>query len=380
MNNRVREDFAVLQQKNPPTYFDNACVTLKPKQVTDAIMRYYNLFPGCGQRSSHEFGRTVTEEVEKARKTVQKFISAKKQEEIVFTRNTTESINVIAKGLNLKGNILISDKEHNSNLLPWQVHKNKHHIFNTKNFDIQEFSDNWKKGTSILATFGTSNLDGQTLPIKEMTKIAHDNNALVMVDAAQHIPHHEVNVKKLGADFLCFSGHKIFGPSGTGVMYAKKEHLEKMNPLLVGGDTVYDTTYNDKKWEELPHKFEAGLQNYAGIIGLGEAIKYADKIGVEKILKHINKLNKQLVEGLQDVKIIGSNAGITSFVPKMDVHETALMLDQQNIMVRSGAHCVHSWFNANKISGSVRTSLYAYNTEEEIEHFLEKFREIQKLR
>jgi cysteine desulfurase/selenocysteine lyase len=380
MNDRVRKDFTVLQQKKPPVYFDNACVTLKPRQVTDAIMQYYNKFPACGQRSSHSFGNRVTEEVENSRKIVKKFISAKKQEEIVFTRNTTEAINVISNGLKIKGGILISDKEHNSNLLPWQVHKNKHSIFSTKDFDIQKFSDNWKKGTSLLATFGTSNLDGQTLPIKEMTKIAHDNNALVLVDGAQHAPHHEVNVKKLGVDFLAFSGHKIFGPSGTGVLYAKKEHLEKLNPLLVGGDTVYDTTYNDKKWEELPHKFEAGLQNYAGIIGLGAAIKYAEKIGINNILKHISKLNKQLSEGLSEVNILGSKSGITSFIPKMDVHETAFMLDQQNIMVRSGAHCVHSWFNANKLNGSVRTSLYAYNTEEEVEYFLKKFREVQGIK
>lgn len=380
MIKKIREDFEILQQEKPPIYFDNACVTLKPKQVVEEINNYYKNFPACGQRSSHRLGRKVTEEVEKSRKTVQKFLSAKKPEEIIFTRNTTESINIVSKGLNIKGNILISDKEHNSNLLPWQIHRQKHNIFSTKNFDIQNFQDNWKKGTELLACFGTSNADGQTLPIKEIIKIAHDNNAKVLIDGAQHVPHHEVNIKKLNADFLAFSGHKIFGPSGTGVLYAKKEYLENMNPLIVGGDTVYDTTYNDKKWEELPHKFEAGLQNYAGILGLGAAIKYAEKIGINNILKHITKLNSQLKEGLSEVNILGSNSGITSFIPKMPVHEMAEMLNQQGIMVRSGAHCVHSWFNANKLNGSVRTSLYAYNTPEEVDYFLKEFSEINKLK
>ncbi|MFH1770630.1 MAG: cysteine desulfurase [archaeon] len=392
--NKLREDFPVLKKKI--VYFDNSCVTLKPRQVIEAMNRYYEEFPACAGRSMHQFGNEVTEEVEKARNTIKKFINAKKSEEIIFTRNTTEGINLVANSFKFeKGDkVLITDKEHNSNLLPWQILAEKGIIRlkvlgskedNTFNMDAFKRE---VKDVRLVSVVHTSNMDGVTNPVKEIIKAAHKEGALVMLDAAQSVPHHEIDVKKLDVDFLAFSGHKMLGPSGMGVLYGKKALLEDLNMYMVGGETVKDTTYSTRVEEDLPHRFEAGLQNYAGIIGLAEAAKYLMKIGLKNIEKHETKLNKMLTKGLEeigDITIIGPEAekrgGIVSFnLGKQDSHQVALLMDNSaNIMLRSGAHCVHSWFNKHKMAGSVRASLYFYNTEEEVEFFLENLKKIKKM-
>lgn len=394
--NKIREDFDILNREingKPIIYFDNACVTLKPKQVVEAMNNYYRDFPACGGRSMHKLGKRVTEEVEKSRKTIKKFINAKKNNEIIFTRNTTEGINLVTKSLDLKkgDKILQTDKEHNSNLLPCLALKEKgilHEIIESKDniFDLERFEEKIDKNVKFVSVVHTSNLDGVTNPTKEIIKIAHDYGALVLLDAAQSVPHKEVDVKKLDTDFLAFSGHKMLGPSGTGILYGKEPLLKKLKPFLLGGETVIDSTYSSYELEDIPHRFESGLQNYAGIIGLGEAAKYLMKIGKPNIEKHELNLNKKITEALSEVTLIGPEdpslrGGIFSFnLGKADPHEIALMLDEsENIMVRSGAHCVHSWFNAHHLSGSVRASLYLYNTEEEAEKFIEEVKKISKI-
>jgi cysteine desulfurase/selenocysteine lyase len=395
--NKIREDFPVLQREingKPIVYFDNACMTLRPIQVIEKINEYYREYPSCGERSLHKLGKKVDEEVEKSRKILRKFLNAKKIEEILFTKNTTEGINLLANSLNLqKGDVVLgTDKEHNSNLLPWQklnrkgikyevVKSNPDNTFNPETFENQ-----MNRNVKLVAFVHTSNLDGVSIPAKEIVKISHDYNSLVLLDAAQSIPHKPVDVRKLDVDFLAFSGHKMLGPSGIGVLYGKKDLLEELRTFLVGGGTVIDSAYETAKFEELPLKFEAGLQNYAGIIGLGEAAKYLSRIGKENVEKHERKLNKRITDGLnqhEQISIIGPKdpelrGSIISFnIEGIDSHEIAMMLDEmENMCVRSGAHCVHSWFNAHGLSGSVRASLYLYNTLEECDKFVETIEKV----
>ncbi len=397
---KIRQDFPVLQRKiggKTVVYLDSACVSLKPRQVTEAMNEYYERYPACAGRSMHKLGSMATEKYLEARKTIAKFIGAGKPEEVVFTRNTTESINLVAHSLELeKGSIVLTtDREHNSNLLPWQVMPKKgvrHRIVFSRSdmtFDMEAFEKSMSKDVRLVSMVHTSNLDGYTLPAKEIIKISHDFGALVLLDGAQSVPHKDVNVKKLDADFLAFSGHKMLGPSGTGVLYGKYHLLEQLSPFMLGGDTVQSTTYDSFILLKPPEKFEAGLQNYAGAIGLAAAAEYLERAGKGSIGRHEAELNRLVtdeISGIRGLEIIGPpspemRSGIISFSVKgMSAHSIALMLDEDNIMIRSGQHCVHSWFNAHKIEGSARASLYLYNTKEEAEAFSETLKKIIQLR
>ncbi len=386
---KIRKDFPLLSQKKAVVYFDNACTTLRPMSVIEKMKEYYELYPACGGRSHHKIGERVTEEVLKARIAAAKFFNAKSEEEIIFTRNTTEGINFIAHALDLKpgDKVLCSDKEHNSNLVPWLLAKKrgiKHEVF--KFGSLNDFEKK-VKGVKLVSIVQTSNVDGTSQDIREMIKIAHENGALVLVDAAQSVPHKEIDVRKLDCDFLACSGHKMLGPSGMGIIYGKMEQLKKLNQFIVGGDTVTNTNYDSFEPEKIPERFEAGLQNYGGIVGFAEALRYLKKIGLNDIEKHEQKLNERLSAGLAalGVRIIGPSdaklrGGICSFlVGKMNPHDVSLMLDSYNIMTRSGMHCAHSWFNSQGIGGSSRASLYLYNTEDEVDFMLDKMKDIVKL-
>lgn len=377
---KIREDFFILNRADAPIYFDNACSTLRPKQVIDAINEYYTEYPACAGRSGHKMGGLVTKKVKEARHAVAEFIGAK-PDEIIFTRNTTEGINLVAHSLLKKGDaVLFSGKEHNSNLLPWMGFR--HEV-------IADFEKQLKElKPKIVAIFYTSNLDGESHPIKEMVKKAHKYGALVLVDAAQAAGHKKIDVRELDCDFLAFSGHKMMGPSGMGVLYGKKKLLENLAPFMLGGGTVSLSTYKDYDLLPPPERFEAGLQNYAGIIGLAEAIKYLEKIGFENIKKQELLLNTKITQGLLDIpgiKILGpqepeARGGIISFYTEaLPSHQIMLLLDKAGIAVRSGQFCVHSWFNANGIKDAVRASVYFYNTEEEADKFVKDMKKISKL-
>ncbi|MBW2987030.1 aminotransferase class V-fold PLP-dependent enzyme [Candidatus Woesearchaeota archaeon] len=389
---KIRNDFSVLQKNlkgKPIIYFDNACQSLRPNQVIDKILQYYKEFPSCGERSLHKLGKQVDKEIDESRKTIRKFFNAKSNKEIIFTKNTTEALNLVINGLGMKqgDTVISSDKEHNSNLLPLQFLSKRginHKWFEFGNID--DFQEKLDKNTKLVSVVHVSNMDGTVNPVKEIIKIAHDNGSLVLLDGAQSAPHKEINVKKLDCDFFAASGHKMLGPSGTGVLVGKEKALEQLNPLIVGGSTVDETTYTTYNFEELPMKLEAGLQNYAGIMGLGEAARYLSKTGLKNIEKHEQKLNTLATEALKDkVEILGpvdaeKRSGIFSFnIKKMTPHDIAMILDQSaNIMMRSGAHCDHSWFNAHGMNGSARASFYLYNTEEEVNKFIEEINKIKK--
>ncbi|VVB95961.1 Cysteine desulfurase [uncultured archaeon] len=395
---KIRHDFPALAKKwngKYPIYFDNACMTLKPAQVMDAMNEYYNEYPVCGGRSLHRMAKKVDENVIESREKFQKFLGASRPEEIIFTRNTTEGLNLVANCFDLKKGdmVLTSDREHNSNLIPWQVQVHKkgiRHVIVHSNpdntFDIARFEDilNKNRNVRLVSMVHTSNLDGYTIPAKEIIRIAHDHGALVMLDGAQSAPHKPLDVKTLDVDFFALSVHKMLGPTGMGVLYGKYHLLEEIAPFIVGGDTVSDTTFEGAKFLPPPEKFEAGLQNYAGMIGCGAAVDYLNKIGLSNIEKHEEKLNTIITGGIKDIqglKIIGPQdpdmrGGIISFTVDFkkggDAHDIAIILDEtENIAVRSGAFCVHSWFNYRKCEAAVRASLYLYNMEEEARKFID---------
>ncbi|MBS3109087.1 aminotransferase class V-fold PLP-dependent enzyme [Candidatus Woesearchaeota archaeon] len=394
---KIRQDFPVLGDKikgRPVIYFDSACMALKPRQVIEAMNDYYLHYPGCGERSEHAFGKKVTEMVEQSRKTMAKFIGAKNPGEIIFTRNATEGINIVANGFDFgksKSNVaLLSEKEHNSTLLPWQKRKMKGNArmefaeFGREGFNLDDFSRK-VKNAGIVSVVYTSNMDGSSVPAGEVVKIAHENKVPVLLDAAQAIPHKEIDVRKLDVDFLAFSGHKMLGPTGTGVLYGKKDMLEKLDGLSVGGGTVMDSNYDSAKWENAPERFEAGLQNYAGIIGMAKAAEYLKTIGMDEIEKHEIMLNKKASDAVSGIgaeilgpEKAGQRGGILSFnLPGMDPHAITIMLNEsRNIMIRAGRHCVHSWFNHYKVDGSARASFYMYNTEEEVDAFIDEMKKI----
>ena len=382
---KIRQDFEIL--KKGIIYFDSACMSLKPRQVVEKINEYYNEYPACAGRSSHKLGKRLEHEIIIARKKIANFFNAKKPSEIIFTRNTTEAINLVARSFAFKkgDSVLISSKEHNSNLVPWLLSG-----LNVKIFEFGDIGDFEKKLTTdvkLVSTVQTSNLDGTTQDIMEIAKISHKKGAKILVDAAQSAPHKEVDARKLDVDFMACSGHKMCGPSGTGILYGKLPELEKLKPFLTGGDTVKNTTYNSAEMEDIPARFEAGLQDYSGIVGFGAAVDYLKKIGLKNIEKHENELNRIITEGLKDyVQILGpgdcsKRGGIFSFnIKGMEPHEIAGILDHSaSIMIRSGMHCVHSWFNAHKINGSARASLYFYNTEKEAERFVEEVKKISRI-
>ena len=398
---KIRQNFPLLQKTikgKPIVYFDNACQSLRPLPVIEALNEYYRDYPACGGRSMHKLGEIVTNKIDDARKIIAKFIKANKKEEIIFTRNTTEGINLVAHSLGLRQDdvVLTTDKEHNSNLIPWQVLSKKlgivHRIVPSREdntFDPTTFEKMMSKEVKLVSMVYTSNLDGVSIPAQEIIKIAHQFGAKVFLDAAQTVPHQEINVSKLDVDFLAFSGHKMLGPSGTGVLYGKYHLLETLEPFLVGGDTVESSTYENHRLLPPPEKFEAGLQDYAGIIGLGQAAKYLKQVGFEDIAKHEFALNKFITDEIVKIpklKIIGPldpalRGGIISFyIDGVDPHQITLILDETaNISVRSGQHCVHSWFNAHQINGSTRVSLYFYNTMNEANIFVETLTKLVKI-
>src|SRR3989339_829254 len=393
---KIKNDFPLLNkqaQKKPIVYFDSACMSLKPKQVIEAMNEYYFYFPACSGRSSHRLGELVTKKIKEARQIVANFINADEQE-VIFTRNTTEAVNLLANSLDLKNEdlVLTTDKEHNSNLIPWQMLIKKkgirHEIVKSKNdgtFDFEKYKE-LVKTSRLVSMVHTSNLDGTTIPAKEIIKTAHENGVLVFLDAAQSAPHIKIDVKDLDVDFLAFSGHKMLGPTGTGVLYGKKELLEKLDPFITGGGTVDFSDYRGHHFLPVPDKFEGGLQNYAGIIGLSEAVKYLESVGWDNISKAEKEINKFITDELlkiDGIKIIGPEnsdlrGSIISFNFKdADSHQITLMLDSSaNIMTRSGQFCVHSWFGARNVAGAVRMSFYFYNSLEEAKIFVENIKKI----
>ena len=386
----IRADFPPLRT-GKLIYFDNACTTLRPEVVIDAVTRYHTEFPACGERSLHRLGRRVDEEIALAREAARRFLGARRTDEIVFTQNTTHAINIVAHSFGFRPGdaVVTSDQEHNSNLLPWQQlarHGVRHRA--VRFGDLEELTVALTPEVKLVSMVMTSNLDGASIDARRVVETAHGRDVPVLLDAAQAVPHQAVDVRGLDVDFLACSGHKMLGPSATGLLYGKREWLARLTPTLVGGGTVEDSTLATASYRDGPERFEAGLQNYAGIVGLRHAIEYLEAVGRDAVREHEQALTRQLDEGLrryEDVTVYGPAAdrrgGITSFsIRGVDVHDVCLLLDESaNVAVRSGRHCVHSWFNAHGVEGTVRVSFYLYNTAEEVAAFLDALHRVHRV-
>ena len=394
---KIREDFPILREI---IYFDNAATTQRPKQVIEAEREFYERFNANVHRGIHRLSREASELYERAHETLAKFINAD-FEEVIFTSNTTDSINIVAWGWavwNLKegDKIVTTEMEHHSNMLPWRlVSKLKgcevaYVRVDEYGVPVMEDAERLIDGrTKLVAISGMSNVTGAIPNIEKFTKLAREVGALILIDGAQMVPHMPVDVRKLDCDFLAFSGHKMLGPTGTGVLYGKKDLLKEMTPARPGGGTIEDVTLEGQEWAGLPWRHEGGTPNIAGGIGLAAAADYLMEVGMDWVREHEVRLTRKALELLSDIdgiKIYGperveERGGIVAFnVKEMDPHMVGALLDAKGIAVRTGLHCAHPLHRKlGAPQGTVRASFYLYNTEEEIEILHEELKEIAAL-
>ena len=390
---KIRKDFPILKTKSnnkPLIFFDNGASSQKPQVVLDKITEIYQTKYANIHRGIYNLSQIATEEYEKSRIKIQKFLNAASQKEIIFVRGATEGINLVAQSYGLnnlkKGDeIVLSQLEHHSNIVPWQLLRDKLgikinvlKINKDGDVDLKFFKKLLNKKTKLVSILHVSNALGTILPIKEIISISHKNGIPVLVDGCQSVPHMKVDVKDLNADFYCFSGHKIYGPTGIGILYCKKEILEKMTPYQGGGEMISEVTFDRTTYQEAPHKYEAGTPNIVGSIALGSAIDYVAKINIEEISEHENNLLNYATEkinSINEVKIIGTSknkTGIISFiVENTHPNDVGVILDNQGIAVRTGHHCCQPLMKFYKIPATVRASFAIYNTFQEIDCFID---------
>jgi cysteine desulfurase/selenocysteine lyase len=403
MNESIRKDFPVLERKingKKIIYFDNAATSLKPLSVIKEIDEYYTKGTANVHRGVHKLSEEASIKYEKAHDKVAEFFGAKK-EEFVFTKNATEAINSVMYSLFTgdyfkKGDkILLTKMEHHANLVPWQLLERKglaelDFVDLNEDFtlNLNDLEKKAGKKTKLIAVTHASNTIASINPIKEIGKIAKDNNSLFLVDGAQSAPHMEINFSKLNADFFAFAGHKMLGPSGTGGLIARKELLEKMNPFLFGGSMIHSVEFHKTTWNKIPWKFEAGTPNISGMIGLGKAAEYLKKIGMDKVRKHEKELTKYALEKMNEISSIKiftpkneeKQVGIILFEAKgIEAHDLAIAIDEYaNIAIRSGMHCAEPLISSLNPKGLDRASFYLYNTKEEIDEFINALNTIVK--
>lgn len=394
-----RQDFPIFKG-NDYIYFDNAATSQRPQAVIDAVADFYQKSNANPLRGLYDWSVDATERYEHARSTVAKFIGAKESCEIVFTRNTTESMNLIAYSYGLKNvgkddEIVISVMEHHSNILPWQMvcrQTGARLVWLEPDEEGVITEDEYKSKITdkakIVSIGHVSNVLGVTNPVKEIAAYAHDKGAVVVVDGAQSVPHMKVDVNEIGADFLAFSGHKLMAPMGIGVLYARKDLLEAMDPFLTGGEMIEYVTRDSATWAELPHKFEAGTVNAADAVGLEAAINYIESVGFDFIKEQEHKLTRLLMDGMSElsyIKVYGSkdpnkHCGIVTFtMDGVHPHDISSVLNEDHVCVRAGHHCAQPLMQFLKVGSTARASLYFYNTEEEVKRFLEVLKGVRKV-
>ena len=381
----IRKDFPIFaEQPDNFVYLDSSATTLKPQSVIDAVAGYYSKYSANVHRSIYSIGEEATAEYEGSRTKVANFINSDSKS-IIFTRGTTESINLVAytwarKNIKVGDEILLTEMEHHSNLIPWQLCAQetgailKHIPFNEDGtLDLSELEKWFTHKTKLVAFIHQSNVFGTVNPIKDIIKIAHDVGAIVLVDAAQSVPHQTVDVQDMDCDFLAFSGHKMLGPTGVGVLYGKPELLEAMPPFLGGGEMIRTVSLNDSTWNDIPWKFEAGTPNIAQAIGLGAAIDYINKIGLENIHEYEQELLNYALEKMQEIpgiNIYGAaqkRGAVISFnVENIHPHDLAQFLDNDGIAIRAGHHCTQPIMKKLGVPATGRASFYVYNSKEDV--------------
>lgn len=398
----VRKDFPTLHQEvngKPLVYFDNAATSQKPKSVIDRISSYYQLENSNIHRGVHYLSQHATDEYEKSRRTIQSYIGAAHSHEIIFTSGTTAGINLVASSYGSKyvkegDEIIISTLEHHSNIVPWQLLCErvgaKLKIVPVNEFgelDIEAYKRLLNERTKLVATQHVSNSLGTIHPIKEIIDAAHELDIPVLLDGAQAMPHLQINVQELDIDFYAFSGHKIFGPTGAGVLYGKEKWLNAMPPYMGGGDMIKEVSLEKSTYGDLPHKFEAGTPNIAGGIGMGAGIEYFSQFVPESIEAYEQELLQYATESLKSnfpgIRIFGDNdhkVSVISFLlGSIHPYDTGTILDKLGIAVRTGHHCTQPVMKRYNIPGTVRASLAFYNTKEEVGRLIEGLKRVKKM-
>jgi len=396
-----KKDFPILKSKvngQPLIYFDNAATSQKPQCVIDAVNNYYKNFNSNVHRGVHELSQRATSEYESTRATVRDFIGAKKSNQIIFTKGTTDGINIVASSwaenqLKKGDEILITTMEHHSNIVPWQILCEKlgtklivSPINKNGEIIMNEFESLINARTKLIALTHVSNTLGTINPIEEITLLAKENNCKILIDAAQSIPHFKVDVSSFDCDFLVFSGHKIFAPTGVGILYVKEDRFPEMKPYQGGGDMIKEVSFEKTTYNTHPHKFEAGTPNIAGVIGLNEALKYVNKIGIDKIAIIENELLKYALEKISEIdklKIFGNakdKASVISFIVE-GIHpfDLGTLLDQLGIAIRTGHHCTQPLMSFYNIPGTARVSFAFYNQKSEIDFFINSLKKAIKM-
>jgi len=402
---KIREDFPILKRKinnNTLLYFDNAATSQKPIQVINAIVEFYQNHNANTGRAVHTLSLEATEMQREAREKVAHLINAA-DNEVIFVRGTTEAINLVAYSLGLhtlkKGDeLLISMMEHHSNIVPWDIISQLRgleikyvNVNDDGSLNYEDFESKISNKTKLVSLTHVSNVTGAINDVKKVARTAHDHGAIMLVDGAQSVPHMPVDVKDLDADFLAFSGHKMLGPTGIGVLYGKAGILEKMAPFQGGGSMISDVSFNKERRQcdiainSLPGKFEAGTPDISGIVGLGAAVKYLEKIGLKEVLEHERRLTNYAIKRMGKLKKVVTyghtnetlSSGIIPFnVEGLSSHDVALFMDNYGIAIRSGFHCAQPLHQIFKLQSSARTSFYIYNTFEEIDRFMDVLTQI----
>lgn len=389
----IRKDFPLLDEKvrgkQNLIYFDNAASTQKPRCVIDALSNYYTHLNANVHRGVHWLSGKATDEFELARQRVQQFINAPHSEDIIFTRGTTESLNLLAESLSKSflsedDEVIITEMEHHSNIVPWHIARDKYHftlkyipITDKGELNLDVFRQILSPKTKLVSLAHISNTLGTVNPIKEIISLCHQNKTMVIVDGAQSIAHLDIDVQDMDCDFYCFSGHKVYAPMGIGVLYGKKEYLEKMYPYQGGGEMIKEVSMEQTVFNDVPFRFEAGTPSVADTIGLGVALEYIKQIGMKDIIEYEDRLMDYATERLQaieGVRIFGNSENKSSCISFLveGIHHLDLgtMLDMQGVAIRTGHHCAEPVMRRYGIEGTDRISFAMYNTIEEIDSFI----------
>lgn len=400
----IRRDFPILQTQmrgKPFIYLDNGATSLKPQPVIDEIVRYYTTMSANIHRGVYEFSETATIAYDQARESISRFIGCPADGQVIFTHGSTESSNMIMYGWARRhladGDVVVTtEMEHHSNLVPLQelcratgatlafIPING----KTGELDVPEFIAALSPRTKLVAVTGMSNVTGYMPPLREIVDAAHEVGARVLVDGAQYVSHHPTNVADMDCDFLIFSGHKMCGPTGVGVLYAKRDALEEMDPFLYGGDMIQKVRRDSATYNTIPERFEAGTPNIAGVLGMGRAAEYLMDIGMEAIHQHEQDLVRYAIErttGYPGLTAYGPTnsdvrGGILSFnIEDIHPHDVGAILDMEGIAVRTGFHCAQPYMNCLGIFGTVRASFYLYNTTDEIDHLVDSLAKVKEV-
>lgn len=404
MNNfpltEIRDDFPILKSRinnHQLVYFDNAATTQKPQSVIDGISNYYKSYNANIHRGIHSLAEKATEEFEETRSLVKEFINASSENEIIFTRGTTEGINLISSSLskfyfNEGDEIIISEMEHHSNIVPWQMIADENklnlkviNVSENGEIDMDHFNSLISEKTKLVSIVYISNTLGTINPVKKIIEKCKENNILSVVDGAQSSAHKKIDVTDLNCDFYVFSAHKMYGPTGVGVVYGKEEILEKMPPYMGGGEMIKDVSFSNTSYNNLPYKFEAGTPNIGDVIGFKEAINYIKNIGIDDIETYeisLKKYTEDALKKIDGIKVVGTakdKVGIFSFTTeKVHYYDLGLLLDAKGIALRTGHHCTQPLMDKYSLDGTARLSLAIYNSTEEVDYFVESLSNLIK--